>query len=168
MRLRHSHLLLLLLAGCAGNTQGKWPSLAARSGEASADVPRCAGCGQDVVAAPAVAPVAIAPLPTDVDARLGNTTQVVSDIEARAPAQARAATAAIVAARGNPERSGAAEVERSRYEALFMPLSIEERRLEVLSDDIAGRDGAAPVLARIAALRDRIAALQQARGALPD
>ncbi len=164
--------LALILAGCSSEMHGKWPSLAARPGEIASDAVGaatgpCAGCGQDLAAAtppPAPAPL---PLPADVDARLAETTRVIADIEARAPAQAATASAAIAAARTNPDRQGDAEVARSRFESLFMPLSIEERRLDLLTDDVAGRAGAGAVVARIAALRGRIAALQALRVSLP-
>ena len=169
--------LALLLAGCTSEMHGKWPSLAARPGEIASDATGaatgpCAGCGQDLAAATpssALAPPlpALQPLPADVDARLVESTRMIADIEARAPAQARTATAAIAAARNNPDRQGDAEVERSRFESLFMPLSIEERRLDLLTDDVAGRAGADAVAAQIAALRERIAALQALRVALP-
>jgi hypothetical protein len=163
--------LLLLVTGCASEMKGKWPSLAPRPGEVTVDgqaaTGGCATCGQDVVVAPPPPPAA-RPLPADVDSRLAATAGVVAGIESRAPAQQRTAAAAIAAARGNPDRAGDAEVERSRFEALFQPLSIEERRLDVLADDIEGRDGAEAVTLRMAALRDRIAVLQAMRGSLPD
>jgi hypothetical protein len=164
--------LVVLLAGCSSEMHGKWPSLAARPGEIASDATGgatgpCAGCGQDVSApTPPPAP-ALQPLPADVDTRLAETMRVIADIETRAPAQARTANAAIAAARTNPDRQGDAEVERSRFESLFMPLSIEERRLDLLTDDVAGRAGADAVVARIAALRVRIAALQALRVSLP-
>ncbi|MBC7505361.1 MAG: hypothetical protein H7267_06520, partial [Sandarakinorhabdus sp.] len=108
------------------------------------------------------------PLPADVQARLTNIVGIIAGVEAKVPAQARTATAAINAARRDAARSGDAEVERSRYEALFMPLSIEDRQLEVLSDDVVGRDGADAVLAQIADLRARLAALDKQRTALPE
>jgi hypothetical protein len=151
--------------------QGKWPSLAARPGEIASDVVPtgpCAGCGQDVTAVAPPSPPEARPLPADVDARLAGVAKVIADIEAKAPAQARTARAAIVAARSSPDRSGDAEVERSRFEALFMPLSIEERRLDVLTDDVTGRDGADAVLARIAELRARATTLQALRLSLPN
>jgi hypothetical protein len=168
--MRQFILIAVLLAGCSSEMHGKWPSLAARPGEIAGDVSPtgpCAGCGQDVAAiTPPPAPVAM-PLPADVDTRLAEVTKVIADIEAKAPAQARTARAAITAARASSDRQGDAEVERSRFEALFMPLSIEERRLDVLTDDVTGRDGADAVLARIAALRARTAALQALRLSLP-
>lgn len=162
--------LMLILAGCAGNSDGKWPSLTPRAGEVSRDpgssVLACAGCSAAEVPR-AAAPPLPAPLPADVEIRLAETIRAIEAVETQAPAQARAAAAAIMVARAKPERSGDAEVERSRYEALFLPLSVEARRLEVLADDVAGRDGAEAVLARIEALRRRIEALEQARASLP-
>lgn len=169
--MRQFILIALLLAGCASDMHGKWPSLAARPGEIASDATPtgpCAGCGQDVAAvAPPPAPVAM-PLPADVDTRLAEVTKIIADIEAKAPAQARTARAAITAAKSSPDRLGDAEVERSRFESLFMPLSIEERRLDVLADDVTGKDGGDAVLARIADLRARVAALQDVRLSLPN
>ena len=170
--MRWSLLLAVFLAGCSSQMHGKWPSLAARPGEIASDATAtgpCAGCGQDVVAAvqPPPPPV-VQPLPADVEPRLADVAGVLAGIEAKAPAQAKTANAAIVAARGNADRQGDAEVERSRFESLFMPLSITERQLDVLTDDVTGRDGGAAVLARIAELRARVAALQALRTSLPD
>lgn len=172
--MRRTLFILLILSGCARDMQGKWPSLATRPGE---DVPAIpvtgpcaangAGCGQDVAAPPVAAP-ALQPLPADTEARLVSIAAIIAGVEAKAPAQARTAAAAITAARRDPALSGDAEVERSRFEALFMPLSVEDRRLEILSDDVIGRDGVDPVLARIEALRTRLAALQTQRTSLPD
>lgn len=169
--MRQTLLLAVLLAGCSSEMHGKWPSLAARPGEIGSDVVAtgpCAGCGQDVAATavPPPPPEAL-PLPADVDARLAEITRTIAAIEAEAPAKARTAGAVIAAAARDPARQGDAEVERSRFESLFMPLSIEERRLDILTDDVTGRDGADQVLARIAALRVRAAALQALRVSLP-
>lgn len=169
--MRHILLIAVLLAGCSSEMHGKWPSLASRPGEIGADAgaaARCAGCGQDVAATAVVPPPLEArPLPADVDTRIADITKVIVAIESEAPVKARTASAAIAAAARDPARQGDAEVERSRFESLFMPLSIEERRLDILTDDVAGRDGAEPVLARIAALRARAAALQALRVSLP-
>lgn len=175
--MRASLILVLILtaslAGCSHGMQGEWPSLAPRAGEtapegAVAVTGPCAGCGQDVAVAPALVAPVRQPLPADVQARLTNIVGIIAGVEAKVPAQARTATAAINAARRDAARSGDAEVERSRYEALFMPLSIEDRQLEVLSDDVVGRDGADAVLAQIADLRARLAALDKQRTALPE
>jgi hypothetical protein len=107
-------------------------------------------------------------MPVDTEARLVSIDTAIAAVEAQAPGQARTAIAAINAARRNAAVSSDAEVERSRYESLFLSLSIEGRRLDVLGDAVAGRDGAEAVLARIAALRSRLDGLQQARGSLPD
>lgn len=162
-------LVLLLLGGCASGMEGKWPTLAPRPGEISADgapPPVCPGCGTDTPATPPVAVAAPLPLPADVDRRLAAMAAAIAEVEAKAPAQARRAGAAAAAARADAGRSGDAEVERSRFEALFLPLAIEERRLEVLSDDIAGRTGADAVLRHIAELRARLAALDALRGSI--
>jgi hypothetical protein len=169
--MRQFILIALLLAGCSSKMHGKWPSLAARPGEIASDASPtgpCAGCGQDVTAVTPPPPSVAMPLPADVDTRLAEVTKVIGDIEAKAPAQARTARATIAAAKSSPDRQGDVEVERSRFEALFMPLAIEERRLDVLTDDVTGREGADPVLARIAELRARAAALQTLRLSLPN
>ena len=159
-------LALLLLTGCASGMEGKWPTLAPRPGEISADglaPPTCPGCGTDMAAKPVTPVAALLPLPADVDSRLSESTKAIADVEAKAPAQARRASAAAATARADPARSGDAEVERSRFEALFLPLAIEDRRLDVLADDVAGRDGADAVMDRIAALRARLATLATLR-----
>lgn len=173
--MRYPFVLMIFLAGCASDMQGKWPSLAPRAGESRSDavVPapgKCPGCGAEFVGAevPPPPPPPPLPLPADADQRLAAIAGVIAGVEAQVPAQARTATAAIAAARRDPALLADAEVERSRYEALFLPLSIEERRLDVLSDDVVGRAGNAEVLAAIDTLRRRLAALQAARTALPD
>ncbi|KAB7646474.1 hypothetical protein [Polymorphobacter fuscus] len=165
--------LALLVAGCVGEMKGNWPSLAPRPGEVGDAIPvtgPCAGCGQDMVA-PAAVPVPVAaplPLPADIGSRLASVEKTIAAVEAEAPAKARTARAAIAAAGRSADRAGDAEVERSRFESLFLSLSIEEQRLDGIGDDAAGRDGAAAVMDRIAALRTRLAALQQLRTSLPD
>ena len=173
--MRGTLFLLLILSGCASDMQGKWPSLATRAGEAAPEVPMpvtgpCAGSGQDMTSS-AAAPVVVRPpepLPADAESRLAAVAGVIAAVEAKAPAEARVTRTAIDAARRNPAQSGDAEVARSRFETLFMPLSIEERRLDVLSDDVVGRAGGDAMLKRIAALRVRLAALQALRVSLPD
>ena len=157
---------LLILGGCASGMQGKWPTLAPRPGEISADgtaLPTCPGCGTDLVARPPVTVTAPQPLPlpADVADRLAATTATIAEVEDKAPAQARRARAAIAAA-----QSGDVEVERSRFEALFLPLAVAERRLEVLADDVAGRNGAEAVLVRNGELRARLASLETLRGSV--
>ena len=165
--------LAVCLAGCASDMRGKWPSLAPRAGEVTEQTPvtatgACAGCGQDMVAAPPAAATVPQPPPADTEARLAAITAVIAGVEESSAAKARTAVAAISAARRDPARSADAEVERSRYESLFLPLSVEDRRLELLGDDVAGRTGADVVLARIAALQARLAALQDRRTSLPE
>lgn len=163
------------LAGCAGDMKDKWPSLAPRAGEVPSGLPMpatgyCAGCGQDVVAGATVppSPAALKPMPADTDARLASIAAVIAGVEAKVPAQARITMAVIAAVHRDPSRSGDAEVERSRYESLFLPLSIEDSRLVVLTDNVVGRNGADAVLAKVIDLRARLAALQQKRTSLPD
>jgi hypothetical protein len=165
--------LLAALSGCAGMNRGEsWPTLAPRAGEVSPLVPRtplgaCAGCGQDLVAAPAAATVAaLPPVPADVAARLAGVETAIAAVEAAAPARRADWARAAAAAAGKADDSDAAteaEVQRSRYEALLLPLGIEERALDVIEDDLTGKADAEAGLARVAALRARIAALDDAR-----
>ena len=160
-----------VLSGCAGHDRGeRWPTLAPRPGEVSPLVPRtplgaCTGCGQDmIVAAPAVA--AQPSVPSDVAARLDRVAKAIGAIEAAAPARRADWTRAIAAAAGKPADSDAAteaEVQRSRYESLLLPLGIEERALDTIEDDLTGKAKADAGLASVAALRARIAALNDAR-----
>ena len=161
---------LLLLAGCASDMQGNWPTLAHRPGEIAIDgtaLPTCPGCGADMTARPPP-PAAPLPLPGGTEQRLAATAAVIAEAEAKVPAQARRANAAIAAARLDAGRSGDAEVERSRFENLFLSLTIEDRRLDQLADEVAGRDGSDAVMARIAELRARLVALETARESLAD
>ena len=161
--------VLLLVSACASNTQGEWPTLAPRPGEISADgaaFPTCPGCGPAAVEKPLAVVAPPPPLPADTDARLGSIVAEIAEVEAKAPAQARRADIAIAAARSDPARSGDAEVERSRFETLFLSLGTVESRLDTLGDEIAGRAGADAAEIRIAALRARLAALQASRGSL--
>ena len=163
--------VLALLSGCAGMNRGEsWPTLAPRPGEVSPLVPRtplgaCAGCGQDmIVAPPAIA--ALPAVPADVAARLARVETAIAAIEAAAPARRADWTRATAAAAGQSADSDVAteaEVQRSRYESLLLPLGIEERALDTIEDDLTGKAEADAALASVAALRARIAALNDAR-----
>jgi hypothetical protein len=173
--MRLALVLLVALAGCAGDSAGKWPSLAPRAGEIRSDLAvaapgTCPGCGTEFAGADIPAPPLPPPppLPADAGQRLAAIGEVIAAVEAQLPAQTRQANTAIAAARRDAALVAEAEVERSRYEALFLPLAVEDRRLDALEDDVAGRAGNDAVVAGIAALRLRLAALQAARTALPD
>jgi hypothetical protein len=162
---------VVVLSGCAGLNRGEsWPTLAPRAGEVSPLVPRtplgaCAGCGQDMIAAPP-AVAALPPVPADVAARLARVETAIAAIEAAAPARRADWTRATAAAAGKPADSDAAteaEVQRSRYESLLLPLGIEERALDTIEDSLTGKADADAGLASVAALRARIAALNDAR-----
>lgn len=169
----------ITLAGCSGlDRKGKWPTLAPRPGEVSPLVPRtplgaCAGCGQDVFAEPAEpapAPLPPPPPPADVPARIDAVDKAITTVSASVPAQRRATEAAIAAARGSAADSNAAaeaEVQRSRFESLFLPLAVQARALDAIEDDLAGKAGAEPLLARVTELRDRLARLDAERSAIP-
>ncbi len=162
---------VVALSGCAGLNRGEsWPTLAPRPGEVSPLVPRtplgaCAGCGQDMIAAPP-AVAALPSVPADVAARLARVETAIAAIEAAAPARRADWTRAAAAAAGKADDSDAAteaEVQRSRYESLLLPLGIEERALDSIEDDLTGKAEADAGLASVAALRARIAALTEAR-----
>lgn len=162
---------VVVLSGCAGLNRGEsWPTLAPRPGEVSPLVPRtplgaCAGCGQDMVAAPP-AIAALPPVPADVAARLARVEMAIAAIEAVAPTRRADWTRATAAAAGKADDSDAAtevEVQRSRYESLLLPLGIEERALDTIEDDLTGKAEADAALASVAMLRARIAALNNAR-----
>jgi hypothetical protein len=161
-------LLLVAVSGCSGMNAGKWPSLAPRPGEVSPMVPRtpmggCPGCGQDVFKDAAPVPIVLPSPPADVAARLDAVEKAIADVTAKLPAQRLAADAAIARAVGKPADSNAAtdaEVERSRLELLYLPLSAQSRALDVIDDDLTGKAGAETLAARAQALRARLAALQ--------
>ncbi len=161
-------LLFVALAGCSGMNAGKWPSLAPRPGEVSPMVPRtplggCPGCGQDVFKDPAPAPVVLPPAPADAPARLDAVEKAIDTVAAKLPEQRRATEAAIARAAGEPADSNAAsdaEVARSRLEALYLPLNVQSRALDVIDDDLTGKAGAEALVARAQALRERLAQLQ--------
>jgi hypothetical protein len=164
---------LVALSACASlDRKESWPTLAPRAGELSPLVPRtplgaCAGCGQDAAALPPPPPPAPPPpVPADVPARLARIGAAIAGIEAAAPARRADWQRAAAAATGKPADSDAmteAEVQRSRYEALLLPLGIEARALDAIEDDLAGKADAAAGLAGVAALRARITALDVPR-----
>ncbi len=166
-------ILLLAVAGCSGmNRGGKWPTLAPRPGEVSPLVPRtamgaCAGCGQDVFKTPAESsPAPLPPPPADVSARLDAVERAIAEVEAKVPAQLRATDAAIAAARGKADDSNAAteaEVQRSRLEALYLPLSVQAKALDAIDDDLTGKAGADALQGKAAGLRYRLAKLDADR-----
>lgn len=168
----------MLTAGCSGMQRGAdWPTLAPRPGEISPMVPRtplgaCAGCGQDVFAAPAAPPVApptapaLLPAPADTAARLNAIAAAIAAVETSIPGQRRTADAAIAAASGKADDSNAAteaEVQRSRLEALYLPLAVEASALDDVEDAITGKADTAALVARIASLRGRLAKLEADR-----
>lgn len=161
-------ILLPFLVGCTASG-GEWPSLNPRPGEAAPLVARpalgCNGCGGDL-ATPAPAPAAIPAAPADAAARLAAIETSIAEVEAALPVQQRELERATARASGtavDSDAAAAAEIERSRYATLFVPLSGAARRLDDLEDDLAGTDGAEANAAAIAALRTRLAALEAAR-----
>jgi hypothetical protein len=163
--------LCAALTGCASRSNEKWPTLAPRPGEMSPLVPRtplggaCAGCGQDPAAvAVAVVPPAPEPVPADIAGRIAASDTAIGAIEAAFPAQVQRTQAAIkAAAGGDANASSEAEVQRSRLEAVFLPLAIEARSLDAIEDDLVGKADAAAARALVAALRARVEALEAVR-----
>jgi hypothetical protein len=162
---------ILLLVGCTRDGEGaKWPTLAPRPGELSPLVPRtplgnCPGCGQDMIAAPVVVePPPLPPVGADVAGRIEAVGKAIAEVEAAYPAQLRTTQTAVrQAAAGDADAVGEAEVQRSRLESLFLPLAVQARALDAIEDDLAGKADTGPALARVAALRARLAALQAVR-----
>ncbi len=162
MNLRAHLALLLVVTGCSGlDRGGNWPSLATRPGEQGSSLgqplaPTCAGCGQDVLAAAkAAVPDSPPPVSADIAQRLSRVDQAIATVERQVPAQRNIAMAA-------PE-GAEAEVQRSRYESLFLPLAEQDSALDRIEDDLAGKAGAESALAAAAALRVRLAVLSQLR-----
>ena len=173
--MRHTRLLPLmalaaLAPGCASDSE-KWPSLAPRPGEIAPLVPRtplgaCAGCGADVAAAAAEPPPpAPQPVPADVTPRLDAVARVLATIAADYPAQLAITTRAVAAATAGGDAAIEAEVQRSRLESIFLPLSAQGQVLDGISDDLIGKAGAEPYAARVASLRAEVARLAAVRDA---
>jgi hypothetical protein len=177
-----SLLLLFALAGCATSDDKRWPSLAPRANEVSPLVPRvplgaCAACAPDaspdtniVFTAPPPLLAAPAPLPFPADAadRMAAIEAAIADVETRWPGQRQKARAAIAAA--SSANTTEAEVQASRYEALFLPLGDTSAALETLEDSLADQpqsaEQAPPTLAaRALAARLRLDQLEAVRAA---
>jgi hypothetical protein len=155
--------IALLLAACAGQNGGRWPSLAPRPGENSMMVQRAPAA--PVAAVPVQPPVPVV-VPADANTRLAAAESLLAGMEAAVPAAADSAEQARAAAAGQPEDSNqavAAEAARSRYEALFQPLPDVTKRLDEVGDAVAGAADAPAWRARIAALQARVDALEAAR-----
>jgi hypothetical protein len=175
--MRRPALLLLValaatLPACSHDGE-KWPSLAPRPGEIAPLVPRtplgaCAGCGADVAAAAAAAeppPPALQPVPADVATRLDAVASTLATIAADYPAQLAITNKAVTAASAGGDAAIEAEVQRSRLEAIFLPLSAQGQALDGISDDLIGKADAEPYVARVTALRAEIARLAAVRNA---
>lgn len=176
-------LAALLLGACAGNAGDEaeagskpgWPSLAPRVGEVSPLVPRvplgvCAACSPD---APGTAPPPLpamadlpppvrAVLPDDVEDRLTRIAAILTQIEAAWPAARDTARAAIADAPAGALETEA-DVQASRFEALFQPLGPEDAALAALEAAIADGAGAAAYAPLVTALRARMATLDAVR-----
>ncbi len=125
-----------------------------------------AGCGPQGVAASPVAPAAVATIPADADRQLADAATAIAAVEAQVPlAQAAliAAAAAARAASSDSTQAAALDVAAGGFDAVFIPLSITQSRLDTLEDAVTGRLGGEAVLARVAALRARISVLSALR-----
>ena len=167
-------LVLLLLAGCAGGDKGTWPSLAPRANEVSPLVPRvplgaCAGCTSgEVVQADSPPPALLGPpqlpaLPDDAGARLAAMAVAIGEVEARLPAARVDAQAALSRAVDAEDRDSEADVQASRFEALFLPLGEIDAELALIEEGLAARPELAALAAEAAALRARLQALETLR-----
>jgi hypothetical protein len=175
--MRRPALLLLIalaatLPACSQDSE-KWPSLAPRPGEIAPLVPRtplgaCAGCGADITAAAAAAeppPPAPLPVPADVSPRLDAVAKVLATIAADYPAQLALTQKAVAAGKAGGDAEVEAEVQRSRLESIFLPLAAQGQALDGISDDLIGKAGAEPYVARVTALRAEVARLAAVRDA---
>jgi hypothetical protein len=167
------------LFGCASaDGERAWPSLAPRPGEISPMVPRvplgaCAGCGPDmvseqpVVSAPQASGLAapVRPdLPADIDERLTRIEAGIAAVEAAWPG-ARAAALAAIADAGGGARETEADVQASRFEALFQPLGQDDSALTALAVILPEAEGGEAYAARLATLQARLSALERVRAA---
>lgn len=164
----------MLLAGCAAGDKGPWPSLAPRANEVSPLVPRvplgaCAGCDSGTAtswrpAPPALlGPPALPPLPDDLAGRLTLLSAALAEVETRWPAARAQAQAAVAAASDPDDRTSEAEVQASRFEALFLGLGEIDAELMLIEDGLAARPDMAAEAAAMAALRTRLEALEEVR-----
>jgi hypothetical protein len=173
--MRRAALLLVALAAAlpaCSQDSTKWPSLAPRPGEIAPLVPRtplgpCAGCGADVFPAEPAPPPPPPPqpVPADVTSRLDAVAKALAGISADYPAQLAITQKAVAAGKAGGDAEVEAEVQRSRLEAIFLPLSDQGQALDAISDDLIGKAGAEPYVARVTALRADIAKLAAVRDA---
>jgi hypothetical protein len=177
-----SLLLMFALGGCATSDDKRWPSLAPRANEVSPLVPRvplgaCAACAPDArpetnivftAPPPLLAAPEPLPLPEDAATRMTAIEAAIADVEGRWPEQRRKARAAIAAAPA--ENTTEADVQASRYEALFFALGDTSAALETLEDSLAdqpqsSRQGLSALAARAVAARLRLDQLEAVRAA---
>jgi hypothetical protein len=175
-------LFVFALGGCATSDDKRWPSLAPRANEVSPLVPRvplgaCATCAPDAspdtnvvfTAPPPLLPAPEPlPLPEDAAARMAAIEAAIADVEGRWPEQRQKAQAAIAAA--SSANTTEAEVQASRYEALFLALGDASAALETLEDSLADQPQSASqepsaLAARAVAARLRLDQLEAVRAA---
>ena len=172
-------LVLALLGGCASDDKIVWPSLAPRANEVSPLVPRvplgaCAGCDSGLAAAGMSAPGMSAPpaalgmpelpeLPADVAGRLVAISSGIAALEGRLPEARAEGRAAVSRARDAEERMAEADVQASRFEALFLGLGELDAELIMLEQGLVVRPEMAALMAEAARLRARLDALEVLR-----
>jgi hypothetical protein len=167
-------LALMLFAGCAGGDKGAWPSLAPRSNEVSPLVPRvplgaCAGCDSGTASSWTPAPPVLLgapelpPLPADLSGRLAALSTALAEVEGRWPEARTAAQAAVARAVDAEDRVSEAEVQASRFEALFLGLGEVDAELMLIEEALALRPELAGEADAVAALRARLEALEEVR-----
>lgn len=155
-------LALAQLAGCASSPHSGpgWPSLAPRPGENSAAA-RLAAIGN---CAPTAAPMTALPmpeappLPADAEARMAAAERTLAAVASDLPER----QAALAKARRPGGDEVTLEAERSRLEAAVLPLGPLIEDLDALAIAISDAQGAAPLLSRIAAARQRAESLAAA------
>ncbi len=165
--------MLLTLCACA-SSKGSWPTLALRPSEvgtlaasSQTPLPACIATLQPLPPSQPLTPLPALPLPGDALSRLTAAETTLSAIATRVPPQADRAAKARASAQKAPADEAlmiAAEVEQSRLEALVLPLGGLADEFDAVEQAVAGRDGDAPVLARIASDRARAADLASQAG----
>jgi hypothetical protein len=104
-------------------------------------------------------------VPADAATRVDAVAKVIAAVEADYPAQLALTEKAIAAGRAGGDAEVEAEVQRSRLEAIFLPLSAQRQILDGVSDDLIGKADTAALQTRIADLRGRLAKLEAVRAA---
>ncbi len=159
-------LLLAVLAGCASHTSVGWPSLASRPGERPSGGPVCERCGPALpegAVPPAPPPPPAKVLPVGIASELAAINRAITKVEAALPERVAALrkTQAAMGKGSGEDAAIAVEIERTRFDALVLPLGELSERIDGLDAGVDGAAGAETVTPRLTALRTRIAALRR-------